>query len=299
MAETILQQPTIASTSIDSPNDLLQVWALVDDNVVSPSKTRKLSLAALLQLDRHYLKPTGVIGDVDNVPLTGNEPYTVLVDSIDEKDNIVVPDGMTCVVVNVSEALEPVDVSTTGNPQFTLQPAMWAWVTWSPTAVGGPKHVVTIPAGSLVDAGMSDVSANPVRNSTIKAYVDAVHQRTLTVASHGLTAADEEKPLTWNGTSYTVYDDTSATQYPLFFLDKVVDVNNIRVIWSGVVTFDSTRLEVGYSLSGDGPYIFWDKSDDQYESVKPGDSAPRARELFAVLGISGGVVTALKLLWGP
>jgi hypothetical protein len=119
------------------------------------------------------------------------------------------------------------------------------------------------------------------------------------LSSHGLIASDEGKPLNWDGTTLSVYDDTSSTEFPLMWLQEVIDANTIRYVTNGVVQFSDTLVEAGFSLTVDGPYLFWDLSDDQYESSKPADSSYTSRALFAVLSVSGGIVTALKLPWGP
>jgi hypothetical protein len=183
--QTILQQPTLPATSVDSPADTGQVWALVDDNVVSPAKTNKVALQTIVQLGKYYLKPTGVIGSVDDVNLTGAEPDVILVDSIDEKDNLVVPANMSCMLVNVSETGESIDISTVGNNQITLAVNDWCWITWSATHAGGAQHIISRPAGSIVDTSMSATSNNPVRNSTIKTYVDGLSYLTIDSAMSG------------------------------------------------------------------------------------------------------------------
>lgn len=168
---------------------------------------------------------------------------------------------------------------------------------------------------SIPDVSMSDVSsyANiriPVAN--IQAGIPgakgdigldeigkASEHHIWVLTAHGLVAGDEGKPITWDGTALQVFDDTSPTEFPLMWLQKVIDVNTIRYVTSGVVQFADTLIEPGFSLSGDGSYLFWDASDDQYESAKPVDSSYAARPLLSVLSISGGIVTAIKLPWGP
>lgn len=127
----------------------------------------------------------------------------------------------------------------------------------------------------------------------------ACEHKLVTFSSHGLTAPDEKKPLAFDGAAVTVWDDTDPTTHPLLWLDEVVDANTLRIVFQGLVTFADTLMEVGYTLSSDGPYVFWDLSLSKYTADRPVDSATTAREVFAVLSVSGGVVTALKLPWGP
>lgn len=156
------------------------------------------------------------------------------------------------------------------------------WFLVDDDTVGGP----TVPTYR--------VSASSIANLALTKLTAII-----TAPAHGFISSDEKRPLHWNGSTVAIYDDTSATQYPLLWLDEVVDVNTLSVVISGIVTFADTLLEVGWNIVTDGPLVYWDDSLDVYVATIPGDSASVAREVLAVLSVSGGIVTAIKLTWGP
>ena len=67
----------------------------------------------------------------------------------------------------------------------------------------------------------------------------------IVAAGHGLTNADEKKPLTWNGTAWAIVDDTNAAHHPAAWLEEVLDTNTLDVIIHGLVTFPDSLMEPG------------------------------------------------------
>lgn len=158
--ETISDQPTIAAGSLLTPSN---VYTIVDDQNLNPAATRKVDLSAIAALGHTYITP------VTDLNLTGSEPFLIAVNSTDVAHEITVPDSMSCVIVNVSDNSANLNVNMNTQDVQVLEPGEYLWVMWN----GVDTHHLAIQPGLTVDVAMSAVSSNPVRNSVIKAYVDA------------------------------------------------------------------------------------------------------------------------------
>lgn len=160
---TILDQPVIPPSSLSTPKN---VYAIVDDTNVSPATTNKVSLDDIAALSSLALAPTAP------ATLTGDEPFILYINSASAANEITIPASANHLIFNVSTIGENLVLNGQGigTPTVTLAPGERCTVFYS---TADNAHFLRKQTTPTVDAAMSDVSANAVRNSVIKAYVDA------------------------------------------------------------------------------------------------------------------------------
>lgn len=159
---TIFDYQDLDNTSLQSHPD--QCYALVHDAFVNPDGTRRCSLDRLADFAPTKITPASP------TTLAGTERYVILVDSQNVANTVTVPANQSCWIANVSTNGSSLTIIGTGVSNTTIIPGQTAIVSWD-----GAAHDVTassVAPQTTVDSAMSDVSTNPVRNATIKAYVD-------------------------------------------------------------------------------------------------------------------------------
>lgn len=128
------------------------------------------------------------------------------------------------------------------------------------------------------------IAVEPRQASTIAA-------QQITATAHGLTGSDIGKPLRYPATIWSQSD----TEDPSYILASVVDVNTVLVHTLGtrVADFPSSLLDGAYSLSADGPFVYWDASTSEYVAVKPPGYAERLGPTLQVVAADATLFAAI------
>lgn len=172
MMGTISDQSDLPDASLAVPQN---VYAMVEDHNVAPIVANRVSLARIADFPPTNLTPASP------TTLSGNEGYEILVNSVNVANTVTVPTLQSARIQNVSQTGINLVVITSGNPQKTVAPGEMLTVIYN-----GIDHDITLSAGGggsiTVDNAMSDVSANPVENQVVKAYIDALPGQTVDTA---------------------------------------------------------------------------------------------------------------------
>ena len=104
---------------------------------------------------------------------------------------------------------------------------------------------------------------------------------TVTVTGHGLTSADQGKPIGWTASALAIWDDAADPQvsFPAAILKEIVDANTLSLAYCGeVVTVADSLLPTGVpndtaNSESNSRFLYWDKSAGQYQFTIPDDAA--------------------------
>lgn len=162
---TYFDYPDVSSGDLQSHPD--QLYLPLHNAFANPDLTQKVSIDRLSDFAPTEIAPGSPY------TLAGTEKFIVLVDSGDVANTVTVPNSQSCLIVNVSQSADDLEVITTGNANETLTPGESMWVLWD----GAAAHDLTRSAGgsgSIILQDTVTTSANAVKSSGIKTYVDAV-----------------------------------------------------------------------------------------------------------------------------
>lgn len=141
-----------------------------------------------------------------------------------------------------------------------------------------------IPIADLTGAGEGAYA-------TLQGMYGLMQYTKITATGHGLSNADEGKPLSGS----VILNDTLTTHFPTGILYDNVDVNTLVVAGPGtIITIANSLLQggSGYSIATSGRYVFWDLSAGQYVHTMPGDIADNIPEILEIISVGASNFTA-------
>lgn len=177
-----------------------------------------------------------------------------------------------------TDSVERIGVSATGTISFNQAYSF-------PQSNGSAGQVLSATAGGAL------AWTTPFNGNAANFYHDIV-----SATAHGLTAGNVGQPVFGD----QIYDDVDTSQWPTGVFAEWVDTAQFRYASKGQsILIPVALFEVGYSVTADGRFVYWDKSATRYKKNKPADSDPRTGPLLMVNYQSGSDYHCTVLALGP